>query len=145
MTTYLRRGMVRSLIIALALLVALPLARPVIPLVFGFRYHQTIGLFQALIVVAIVDVLAAPVLLLAYTADRPRLIALADALRAAALLVVALILIPVMGASGLIIAKLTASLTGLVITIALLLPQFRSDGALLASAATEQNVAIQIE
>ncbi|HEX7103568.1 MAG TPA: oligosaccharide flippase family protein [Nitrolancea sp.] len=115
--SYLRRGLLRSALIALLLLLAMPLARPVIPFIFGANYTPSVSLFLALLGVAITDLFAAPVLLLAFTVERPKLIAAADAARLIALLVTALLLVPVLGASGLVFAKLAASLAGFALTV----------------------------
>jgi len=114
---YLRRGVLRSALIALVLLLAMPLARPLIPLVFGANYTASVSLFLALLGVAIVDLFAAPVLLLAFTVERPKLIAAADAARLIALLVTAPLLVPMIGAYGLVFAKLAASLAGFSLTV----------------------------
>jgi len=99
------------------LLLAMPLARPLIPFVFGANYTASVSLFLALLGVAIVDLFAAPVLLLAFTVERPKLIAAADAARLIALLVTALLLVPMIGAYGLVFAKLAASLAGFSLTV----------------------------
>jgi O-antigen/teichoic acid export membrane protein len=115
--SYLRRGLLRSTLIALLLLLAMPLARPLIPFIFGANYTASVSLFLALLGVAVVDLFAAPVLLLAFTVERPKLIAAADAARLIALLVTALLLVPMLGAYGLVFAKLAASLSGLALTV----------------------------
>lgn len=114
--SYLRRGLLRSALIALLLLLAMPVARPLIPFIFGANYTASVSLFLALLGVAIVDLFAAPVLLLAFTVERPKLIAAADAARLIALLVTAVLLVPVLGAYGLVFAKLAASLVGFALT-----------------------------
>jgi O-antigen/teichoic acid export membrane protein len=109
--------LLRSALIALLLLLAMPLAHPVIPFIFGANYTASVSLFLALLGVAVVDLFAAPVLLLAFTVERPKLIAAADAARLIALLVTALLLVPMLGAYGLVFAKLAASLAGLALTV----------------------------
>ena len=133
--------MIRSALIAVALLIALPLARPLIPFVFGAGYRPSVGIFVALLGVAMIDVLAAPILMLAYTADRPKLIAASDALRVLVLVLVAVLLIPILGAYGLVVARLAASLAGLIVTAVVLGRQLRSSDAL-ASLVAEQDVAV---
>jgi O-antigen/teichoic acid export membrane protein len=119
-TGYLRRGLIRSAAIAVLLLLAVPLARPVIPLVFGSSYGSSVTLFLALLGVAIFDLFAAPILLLAFSADQPKLIAAADALRVVMLVVVAVALVPEIGAFGLVLAKLAASIAGCALTVIVL-------------------------
>jgi O-antigen/teichoic acid export membrane protein len=115
--SYLRRGVLRSALIALVLLLAMPLARPLIPFIFGANYAASVSIFLSLLGVAIVDLFAAPILLLAFTVERPKLIAAADAVRLIALLTAALLLVPPFGAYGLVLAKLVASLAGFALTV----------------------------
>jgi O-antigen/teichoic acid export membrane protein len=119
-TGYLRRGLVRSAAIALLLLLAVPLARPVIPLIFGSGYAPSVTLFLALLGVALFDLFAAPILLLAFSADQPKLIAGADALRVVVLVIAAVALVPMIGAFGLVLAKLASSVAGFALTVIVL-------------------------
>ena len=119
-TRYLRRGLVRSTAIALLLLLALPVARPAIPLIFGSVYGPAVTLFLALLGVAVFDLFAAPILLLAFSADQPRLIAGADALRVLVLAIAAIALVPLIGAYGLVLAKLAATVAGFALTVIVL-------------------------
>ena len=115
--SYLRRGIFRSTFIALLLLATMPLARPLIPFIFGSNYAASVSVFLALLGIAIFDLFAAPVLLLAFTVERPKLIAAADGVRLIALLATALLLVPMLGVYGLVFAKLAASLAGFVLTV----------------------------
>lgn len=117
---YLRRGLVRSSLIAVLLLPLFPLARPLIPLIFGSAFAQAAALFPALLGVAIFDLYAAPMLLLAFSANRPQVLAAADALRAVTLIGLAVWLVPSYGVYGLILAKLAARVAGLVLTVIVL-------------------------
>ena len=142
---YLQRGLARSLFIAILLVAAIPLARPVILTVFGSAYRSSIGLFLALLGVAAVDVIAAPILMLAYSADRPRLIAAADGARVVVLVVIAAVSLPVLGAYGLVVAKFLASIVGLIVTVVALARQFRSGGASLRRPLVDGNAAVQVD
>lgn len=143
--TYLRRALARSLLIAATLIVATPLARWLIPLFFGGVYRQAVGLFTALLGVAILDIIATPMLLLAYTADRPKLIVIADAIRVVVLALGAALLLPLVGIYGLVLAKLLASLAGFAWTAVALVPQFKADGFWPASALALEDVAVESE
>lgn len=113
---YLRRGLGRSALIAAGLLMLVPIARPAILLLFGSAYAPAVSLFLALLGIAIFDVLVAPLLLLPYATDQPRLLAAADALRAAMLLLSAIWLVPAGGPFGLVAAKLLSHLAGALLT-----------------------------
>ncbi len=143
--TYLRRALARSLIIAALLIVGTPLARWLIPIVFGDAYRQSVGLFTALLGVAVVDIIAMPMLMLAYTVDRPKLIVAADASRVIVLAIGAVLLLPLVGVYGLVVAKLLASLAGFVWTAVALMRQFKADGMWPASAQSMEDVAVQGE
>jgi len=125
---FLRRGLLRSGLIALVLLPLVPLARWLIVTLYGGAFTAAAAIFPALLGVAIVDVFAAPVLLLAFPANRPRLIAAADALRVVAFLAVAALMVPRVGVFGLVWARLCASVAGVTVT-AVVLGRVRFDGA----------------
>jgi O-antigen/teichoic acid export membrane protein len=110
--SYIRRGLLRSGAISLILLPLIPLARPLITLFYGEAYAPAASLFQGLLLVAIFNVMVTPLLMLAFTYDRPNLIALSDGVRALVLVVVALALVPQLGTTGAIIAKFSAAIGG---------------------------------
>lgn len=118
---YIRRGLIRSGLIGLTLLPLIPLARPLITLFYGENYAPAASLFQGLLLIAIFNVVVMPLLMLAFTYDRPRLIALSDGLRALTLLVVALVLVPGFGTTGAIVAKFIAAGVGSVVILVFLL------------------------
>ncbi len=140
---FLRRGMARSLIVLVCLLLVAPLARPLIPAIFGSGYRSATGIFLALLAVAALDLLFAPILMLAYTAGRSGLIAAADASRVLTLLVVALMLLPTVGVYGLVVAKGVASVSGLVVTIVVLREKMRSDGVSVRALVASNGVEVQ--
>jgi O-antigen/teichoic acid export membrane protein len=111
-TGYIRRGLLRSGLIAAGLLLLIPFAEPIIVLIFGAEYSAAVPLFQLLLGVMVFDVVLTPLLLLPLAARRPRLLAAADALRAVTLVVVALGLIPLYGAIGAIAARFAARVIG---------------------------------
>jgi O-antigen/teichoic acid export membrane protein len=116
-TAYLRRGVVRGGLIALGLLVLIPLAEPVITLVYGAEYASAVVFFRLLLAVMIFDVLLTPFLLLPLAYRQPRLLAAADALRAVTLVLVATGLIPIYGAFGAILARFAARIAGAVLVL----------------------------
>ncbi|MFN8514000.1 MAG: hypothetical protein U0841_15730 [Chloroflexia bacterium] len=90
---YLRRGFVRSGLIALALLPTGLLIGWFIDTFYGTDYHPAARLYQLLLVVVIFDLLTTPLVLLAYHHQRPQLLAGADLLRVVVLLAVGAVLI----------------------------------------------------
>jgi O-antigen/teichoic acid export membrane protein len=117
---YLRRGLIRSGLISLALLALLPVAPWFIPFVYGSDYTLAVGLFQLLLAIVIFDIITLPATLLIYTFDRPDLAALAEAVRVVTLVLVGLWLIPTLGPVGAVIAKFSAKIIGVIVTVALL-------------------------
>jgi O-antigen/teichoic acid export membrane protein len=126
---YLRRGLLRSGAIALALLPTALLIGPFVDFFYGTAYHPAARLYQLLLVVVIFDLFTTPVVLLAYHHGRPQLLAGADLLRVAVLLLVGALLIPAAGplggVTGAIVARLVAKMAG-VLLIAVRLPRARS-------------------
>jgi O-antigen/teichoic acid export membrane protein len=109
---YLRRGALRGGLIALGLLVLIPLAEPLITLIYGTEYATAVMFFRLLLGVMIFDVLLTPVLLLPLAFRQPRLLAAADGLRAITLVLVAVGFIPIYGAFGAILARFAARVAG---------------------------------
>jgi O-antigen/teichoic acid export membrane protein len=108
----LRRGVVRGGLIALGLLLLIPLAEPLVTLIYGAEYATAVVFFRLLLGVMIFDVLLTPFLLLPLAYRQPKLLAAADGLRAVTLVLVALGLIPVFGAFGAILARFAARVAG---------------------------------
>ncbi len=117
---YIRRGLIRSGLISLALLPLIPLARPVITLLYGPAYAPAAPLFRLLLGVVIFDVFTTPVLLLAFPLNQPKLLAAADALRAGTLALAGAWLIPTQGPVGAVAAKFGARVAGAVLILAVL-------------------------
>lgn len=117
---YVRRGLARSGAISLALLLLIPLAGPLITTLYGAEYIGSVPLFRALLLVVIFDVMTTPLLLLAFPLNRPRLLAAAGVARAGTLAIVALALIPSLGAWGAVAAKLAAKIAGAALIIGVL-------------------------
>lgn len=124
--SYLRRGLIRSALLSAALAPLFPLAGPIIHLFYGPAYSAAAPLFQLLLAVAIFEIVATPFLLLAFTFDRPRLVAGADATRAATLGMACLLLIPILGPTGAAIARLASRLAGAAVILLALARQDRA-------------------
>ncbi|MFW6097814.1 MAG: lipopolysaccharide biosynthesis protein, partial [Chloroflexota bacterium] len=107
---YAQRSLVRSLLLVGLMVLATPLARPFILLVYGQEYAASVNLFYALLLVVLVDLIISPLILLALPLDRPRLLALADGAQVIALLLVGLVAVPRLGAYGIILARLVGRL-----------------------------------
>jgi O-antigen/teichoic acid export membrane protein len=112
---YLRRGLIRSGAICLGLLLLIPLAEPLIVLLYGADFAPAAVFLRLLLGVAIVDVLLTPFLLLPLAYRQPRLLAAADAARAVTLVLFAVALIPSIGAYGAVAARLAARIAGAVL------------------------------
>jgi len=109
---YTRRGLLRSGLIGLGLVLLIPLAEPFIVLFYGADFGPAVTFFRLLLGVMVLDVLLTPFLLLPLAYRQPRLLAAADATRAITLVVVAVAAIPIYGAFGAIAARLAARLAG---------------------------------
>jgi O-antigen/teichoic acid export membrane protein len=123
---YLRRGLVRSGAICLGLLLLIPLAEPLIVLLYGVEFAPAAEFFRLLIGVAMLDVLLTPFLLLPLAYRQARLLAAADAARAITLVLVAAALIPSIGAYGAIVARLAARIAGALLVAILLMVSGRA-------------------
>jgi PST family polysaccharide transporter len=115
---YARRGLLRSSLIALGLLLLIPVADPFIVLVYGADFAPAVTFFRLLLGVMVLDVLLTPFLLLPLAYRQPRLLAAADAARAITLVVVAVVAIPLYGAFGAVAARLAARLAGAALVLA---------------------------
>jgi O-antigen/teichoic acid export membrane protein len=109
---YARRGLLRSGVIALGLLLLIPLSEPFIVLLYGADFAPAVTFFRLLLGVMVFDVLLTPFLLLPLAYRQPRLLAAADALRAVTLVLVALATIPTYGAIGAVVARGAARVAG---------------------------------
>lgn len=125
---YLRRSLVRSGLIGIALLPLFPLSGPVITLFYGPTYTPAAQLFRLLLGVVIFDLMVTPLLLLPYHYDRPEVLAVADALRVIALALIGVWLIPIVGPAGAVAARLGAGVVGAALVLALLARHQETDG-----------------
>jgi O-antigen/teichoic acid export membrane protein len=118
--SYVRRGLLRSVGICLVLLVLIPLAQPLIVLIYGPAYEPSVIFFQLLLGVMMFDVLLTPLLLLPLAYRQARVLAAADAVRAVTLAVVAVALIPRYGPFGAVAARFLARVAGAALVLAAL-------------------------
>lgn len=109
---YVKRSLIRSLVPAGAIVVALPLVPPFIRLVYGADYAGAAPIFLAFAVVILFDLFWTPLGLLAYPLDLPAVIAGGQLVRVAVLAVAALALIPLWGVYGAVAAKLLGKVAG---------------------------------
>ena len=114
---YLRHSMMRSGLIALALLVMIPLADPFIRIFYGPEYAPAAGLLRLLLIVVIVDAFALPFILLVFPLERPKLYAASTAVQVVFLVALAVWLIPIIGTPGAAVAKIAARILGLALVI----------------------------
>jgi O-antigen/teichoic acid export membrane protein len=114
---YVRRGLIRSAAIGAVLALLIPVAEPLIVLIYGPDFAQAAVFFRLLVGVVIFDVLLAPFLLLPLAYRRPKLLAAADALRAVTLVLVAASLIPAYGAFGAVVARFAARVGGAILVL----------------------------
>lgn len=114
---YAQRSLVRSLLLVGLMVLAVPLARPFILLVYGQAYAASVNLFYALLLVVLLDLIVSPLILLALPLDRPRLLALADAVQVVALIVVGVVAVPRFGAYGIILARLIGRLLAALVAL----------------------------
>lgn len=124
---YARRSLVRSGLLVLLLLLALPLARPFILAVYGVAYAPSVSFFYLLAGVIVVELLLSPLLLLAYPLNMSRQIAASNLVRVLAMLLAASLLIPAWGGSGAALARLVATVAGALFLGVLLLGRLRQE------------------
>ena len=92
--SYSRRVARGSLALAGVLALCALLAQPLIVLLYGVRYTASAGLFLALAAVVLFDLATSSLFLVALPLNKPRVLAVADWLRVAALVVAGWLLIP---------------------------------------------------
>jgi O-antigen/teichoic acid export membrane protein len=101
-----------SLILAAGLGLVALLAQPFIIALYGERYTASAGLFLALVLVVLFDLVTSSLFLVAVPLNKPRVLAAADWLRVLVVGVVGLALIPRMGAFGAIVARGASRVVG---------------------------------
>lgn len=114
---YTKRTLLISLMLALFLGGVVLIAQPVITFLYGERYVASAGLFMALVVVVLFDLVTSSLFLLALPLNRPRVLAVGDWLRAGIMGSSAWLLIPVYGGYGAVAARFIARVLGAVYTL----------------------------
>jgi O-antigen/teichoic acid export membrane protein len=109
---YTRQVLRGALILAAGLGAVALLAQPLIALLYGARYAGTGGLFLALLVVVLFDLVTSSLFLVAFPLNRPRVLAASDWLRVAVLGGVGWLLIPGYGGFGAAAARLGSRVAG---------------------------------
>ena len=109
---YLRQAVIRSTVLALLLLPLLPLARPLITVVYGAEFSAAVPLFRLFLAVVALEIFVAPWTLLAFPLERPQWLAGADLVRVIVLAATATVLLPLWGPGGAIVAKFLARAAG---------------------------------
>lgn len=110
---FLRRSTPRALLLGGALLLLLPVARLFVVTVYGPDFGPAAAPFVLLILTLAVEVASTPLLLLAYPLDLPRAIAAGQGVRLLTLALGGALLIPAGGPVGAALAKLVATLSGI--------------------------------
>ncbi|MBV9172684.1 MAG: oligosaccharide flippase family protein [Chloroflexi bacterium] len=137
---YVRGGFLRSIGIAVGLVLLIPFAEPMVVFVYGEAFRPSAQLLRWLLGVVLFDVFTMPLLLLPLTYRRPWQMAAADALRAATLGAVGATLVPWYGAYGAIAARATARAAGAVLVLSLVWRNARDPGQ-----RTAQRLAVEAE
>lgn len=125
---YTRRTLLISLALALFLGGVVLVAQPVITFLYGERYTASAGLFMALTVVVLFDLITSSLFLLALPLNRPRVLAVGDWLRVGIMGTSAWLLIPVYGGYGAVAARFLARVLGAVYTLLALRGSGRDKG-----------------
>jgi O-antigen/teichoic acid export membrane protein len=112
---HLRRSLLRSGLLSLAILLLLPLARPFVLLVYGNEYEPAVAVFYALMSIVIFDLFTIPVQLLAFPLDIPQRIVLSDVVALIVLLLGLIVFVPAWGLYGAVAAKLAANVAGFLV------------------------------
>ena len=114
---YVRRALVRSAVISLLLLPLVFLVPPFIVIFYGSAFEPAGMYFQAMFGLVIIDIFAWHLILLAFPFNQPKLLAAADALRAATMLSTAVWLVPIYGPLGAVAGKFAAKIAGAIFTL----------------------------
>lgn len=117
---YIRRNVAWGAGLSLPCLAGALLARPLIELFYGADFVEAAPIFQVLLVGVIFDLITAPLVLLAFPFEAPKVLAASDGIRVAVLFALSAVLIPVAGPLGAAAAKLAAKLAGTIFALVIL-------------------------
>lgn len=119
------RSLRRSLPLACALLLILPCLQLVITIVYGAIYLEAVPALSILVLVVALDLVTAPLTLLAYPLNQPWVITASDALRVAMLIGFCVVLIPPLGLIGAALARLISNVIGTAFALTVYLARIR--------------------
>jgi O-antigen/teichoic acid export membrane protein len=117
MRRYVRRALGGSLLLALGLGAVALLAQPLIILLYGESYALSAGIFLALTLVVLFDLVTSSLFLLAFPLNRPKVLALSDWLRVGVLGGIGWLLIPLYSAFGAVVARFLSRVAGAAYTL----------------------------
>jgi O-antigen/teichoic acid export membrane protein len=109
---YSRRVLGGSLSLALGLGAAVFLAQPLIELLYGESYRASAGLFVVLLSVVLFDLATSSLFLVALPLEKPQILAVAEWLRVATIVVAGWLLIPTYAALGAALSRLVSRVVG---------------------------------
>jgi O-antigen/teichoic acid export membrane protein len=115
--SFVRRTFARNALSLLAFLPLLAFAGPLIVFFYGQSFASSAGLFRALLLVTVLDLFVAPVMMIAYAAQRPRGLAADDGARAGFLVAGDLALVPVFGVGGAVAARALSRVAGFAVAV----------------------------
>ena len=109
---YSRRVLGASLVLALMLGAAVFVAQPLIELLYGESYRASAGLFVVLLSVVLFDLATSSLFLVALPLEKPQVLAVAEWLRVAMIVVAGWLLIPLYSGFGAAISRLLSRVGG---------------------------------
>ncbi len=133
---YIRQSLLRSLLLAIFIILILPFARPVVIVIYGIAYSPAVDIFYFLMVTMVFELFFTPLILLIYPMNLPRVAAMSDVLRVVSLFAMGSLLIPVWGIYGAAIAKLVSRVSGALFTMVVITVRFRGIEKLTRGSAT---------
>ncbi len=112
---YIVQSLRRSLPMAFLMLLTLPFLSLFVSLIYGSVYLEAVPALSLLVLVAALDLIATPILLLAYPLNLPWVITLSDSIRLITLIGFCVILIPGHGSIGAALARSISNAFGIAI------------------------------
>jgi O-antigen/teichoic acid export membrane protein len=114
--SYSRRVLGGSLALAAILGVAVLVAQPLIELLYGESYRASAGLFLVLMSVVLFDLVTSSLFLVALPLEKPQVLAIAEWLRVATIVIAGWLIIPTLGGWGAAISRLLSRIVGATFT-----------------------------
>jgi len=113
---YLKKALSGSILVAVLLIPIYFISEPLIHLVFGDKYADSIGAFKLIYPGYLLVIIAQPIALIFYAIDQPKMIALINYVQLLFLVVIDLVFIPRIGLYGAAAGFLVGQIVGLVMT-----------------------------